>query len=154
LSVEVTVQTPACPDHGDLIVDLARGRLDTDDAHAAELAIASCRSCRAWWHGQIAGRAAAEIDHAVAAAFASFQPTRSRRGRPWLAAAALAVAAVAAGVIRHATRPEPLPPSPATAELVERLFDDPDAARDDLTGDGVVDASDLVASLRGPATLR
>ncbi len=85
-----------CPHHGDLVLDLARGRLNDADAAVADLERESCPHCAAWWNATFAADATAEVDAAVAQAFAGFSPVAGRR-RGWLAAAAAAVLAVGVG---------------------------------------------------------
>ncbi len=87
---------PTCPHHGDLVLDLARGRLSDADATAAELERESCPHCAQWWNATFTVDATAEVDAAVAQAFADFSPVAGRR-RGWLAAAAAAVLAVGIG---------------------------------------------------------
>ncbi len=91
-----SIKVPTCPHHGDLVLDLARGRLSDADAMAAELERESCPHCAQWWNATFTVDATAEVDVAVAQAFADFSPAAGRR-RGWLAAAAAAVLAVGVG---------------------------------------------------------
>lgn len=90
------MKVPTCPEHGSLMLELARGRLDDDVALEADLVRESCPVCAEWWNTAFSDRATAEIDAAVAQTFAEFTPAPGRR-RVWLAAAAAAVLAVGVG---------------------------------------------------------
>ncbi len=139
---------PDCPDHGPLMLELALGRLDDSAASEAEQLILSCPGCGSWWHAHLEGATARAVDAAVADAFSRFRPHRRRL---WPVAAAAAAVVVAGSLLLYTSRPQQqLAPQPA--ELAQRLFEGGDTAAADLTGDGVVDASDLVASLRSSAT--
>jgi len=91
------MKVPTCPEHGNLVLDLARGLLDDADAAAAELVRESCPDCAAWWETTFNERAVAEVDSAVARVFADFSPVVGRRP-VWRVAAAAAVLAVGAGI--------------------------------------------------------
>ena len=136
---------PDCPDHGSLVLDLALGRLEDERAGEAERVRDSCPSCRAWWQDRLSGGAVAEVDRAVEKAFEAFRPSNRRRSWLWVAAAAI-VLMVGAGLQWHGTQ-LPSTTVPSAAELVELAFENGETATADLTGDGVVDASDLVAAL-------
>lgn len=85
-----------CPDHGDLMLELALGRLDDREAERAEGLRTSCAGCRQLWSSSFDGPALAVVDAAVAGAFAGFHaPGRRRRG--WWAAAAAAVLVLGIG---------------------------------------------------------
>ena len=85
-----------CPHHGDLVRELALGRLDDVQAGQAEVFRAECEECTAWWDETFAGDAFAEVDFAVADAFSNFSaPVRRNYG--WLAAAAALVLAIGLG---------------------------------------------------------
>jgi len=90
------MKAPNCPHHGDLVLDLARGRLNDADAAVADSERESCPHCAAWWNASFSVEATAELDAAVAGAFADFSTIADRR-RGWLAAAAAAVLAVGVG---------------------------------------------------------
>ena len=89
---------PRCPEHPDLMLDLARGLLGDAEAAVAEDLRESCGRCEAWWDETFSGPAVEKVESAVAEVFAGFSaPARSRR--PWLAAAAAAVLVVGMGVV-------------------------------------------------------
>jgi hypothetical protein len=85
-----------CPDHGDLMLELALGRLDDGEAARAEELRTSCAGCRQLWSSSFDGPALAVVDAAVAGAFAGFRAPRYRR-RGWWAAAAAAVLVLGIG---------------------------------------------------------
>ena len=84
-----------CPEHQELMLDLARGRLDDEAGRRADELRSSCPECAAWWRSMMDDTVLAEIDRGVDEAFAAFAPPRRRSG--WLAAAAAAVLAIAVG---------------------------------------------------------
>ncbi len=88
------MKVPTCPEHGNLVLDLARGRLKDADAAEADLVRESCPDCAEWWTTTFSDRATADVDIAVARVFAEFSPPAGRRRHGWLAAAAAAVLAV------------------------------------------------------------
>jgi hypothetical protein len=90
------MKAPTCPHHGNLVLDLARGRLSDADAGEADLQREKCQHCAEWWNTTFTDDATAEVDAAVAQAFAGFSPAAGRR-RVWLAVAAAAVLAVVIG---------------------------------------------------------
>lgn len=90
------MKVPTCPEHETLVLDLARGRLNDADAIRAEIVLESCPVCAEWWNTTFADPATAQVDAAVAEAFAGFSRVSGRR-RGWLAAAAAAVLAVGIG---------------------------------------------------------
>ncbi len=77
-----------CPDHGDLMLELALGRLDDGEAARAEDLRTSCAGCRQLWSSSFDESALAVVDTAVAGAFAGFRAPRRRLGGWWAAAAA------------------------------------------------------------------
>jgi hypothetical protein len=79
-----------CPDHEDLMRELALGRLDDAEGKRAEAVRETCTACRAWWLETFNEQALAVIDTAVADAFTGFAPPR-RRWSGWWAVAAAAV---------------------------------------------------------------
>ena len=91
------MKVPTCPEHGDLVLDLARGRLDDADAVNADLVRESCPDCAAWWKTTFNESTIADVDGAVVRAFADFSPVVNRRP-VWLVAAAAAVLAVGVGI--------------------------------------------------------
>lgn len=85
-----------CPEHSDLVRDLARGTLDEEQWSSAEAALEKCAHCVRWWSGTFAGAGYEAVDRAVADVIARFEPPARRRHR-WLAAAAAAVLAIGVG---------------------------------------------------------
>jgi hypothetical protein len=85
-----------CPEHGNLVQELACGRLDDRRAMEAEVVRRNCAVCARWWCDTFGDEPMAELDAAVAEVFQSFvAPKRRRFG--WLAAAAAAVLTVGLG---------------------------------------------------------
>ncbi len=82
-----------CPEHGDLMRELARGCLDDERSIWAEAVREGCPDCARWWHQDFSGEAYNVIDGAVAEAISSFVPP-ARRRYGWFAAAAALVLAV------------------------------------------------------------
>jgi hypothetical protein len=144
---------PNCPDHGSLVLDLALGRLEDERTDEAERVGDSCPSCNAWWLDRLSGGAVAEVDQAVAKAFEAFRPSGRRRSRLWLAAAAV-VLVLAAGLLWRGTQMPSTTRTPSAPELAQRAFEAGETATADLTGDGVVDAADLIRSLRDATATR
>lgn len=91
------MNSPNCPDHGRLVLDLALGRLDDAAAIEAESISESCPICRAWWREQFESEAAAVVDAAVAATFSDLQLPERRRGYGWMAAAAAVIMTLGVG---------------------------------------------------------
>jgi hypothetical protein len=85
-----------CPEHGNLMLDLARGRLDDEQSLKAEAVREDCPTCARWWQETFNGDAFDVVDGAVADAISDFDPPARRRYR-WLAVAAAAVLAVGVG---------------------------------------------------------
>jgi len=93
------MNSPNCPDHGRLVLDLALGRLDDAAALEAESISESCPVCREWWQEQFSSDAAAVVDEAVAVTFSNLQLPARRRGYGWMAAAAALVMTLGVGTI-------------------------------------------------------
>ncbi len=91
------MKAPTCPEHGNLVLDLARGRLNDAEAVRADVVRGSCPLCAGWWDEAFSDPATASVDSAVAEAFSVFKPPAAGR-RVWLAAAAAAVLAVGVGI--------------------------------------------------------
>lgn len=108
------MNSPNCPEHGRLVLDLALGRLDDDSAVLAEETLTSCPVCRDWWRTQFEGEDAALIDEAVASVFDEFQPPVRRRSHGWIAVAAAAVMTIGVGALWMAR--DPLQVEPVVAE--------------------------------------
>ena len=85
-----------CPEHGNLVLELARGRLDDRRAEEAETVRRDCAVCARWWDDTLGDEVVAGLDSVVAEVFQSFVPPR-RRQFGWLAAAAAVVLAVGLG---------------------------------------------------------
>ena len=90
------MKVPNCPDHENLVLELARGLLDDREVLRAENVRQGCVHCKAWWSETFESEAMAAVDGAVAEAFSDFRAP-ARRRRAWLAAAAAAVLAVGIG---------------------------------------------------------
>lgn len=90
------MKVPSCPDHENLVLELARGLLDDREALRAETVRRDCAHCEAWWSETFDREAMAAVSSAVSESFSSFRAPTQRR-RVWLAAAAAAVLAVALG---------------------------------------------------------
>ena len=104
-----------CPEHGNLVLELARGRLDDRRAMEAEAVRRDCAVCAQWWGDTFGDEGVAELDSAVAEVFQSFVPPKHRRFG-WLAAAAAAVLAVGLGTTTLLWHDAEIPPSgPASA---------------------------------------
>ncbi len=130
----------ACPRHGELALELARGELDPAGALEAEETVASCTACAA----VLAGLHHPEVAAGVAQGLALARRDR-RRGR-WLPVAAAAAALLLAGTVVLLPRGRH-PGRTATAELVERVFHHAESTAPDLNHDGRVDAADLALAL-------
>ena len=85
-----------CPEHHNLVHELALGQLDDARAVRAEALRVDCDHCRGWWDATFAGEAFAAVDQSAESAFATFRaPAKRRYG--WLAAAAALVLTVGIG---------------------------------------------------------
>jgi hypothetical protein len=87
---------PNCPKHGNLVLELARGRLDDREAMRAEQARVGCGHCAGWWNRSFGDNSLSVIDTVVGDVFSGWAPP-ARRRQAWLAAAAAAVLAVGLG---------------------------------------------------------
>ncbi len=85
-----------CPEHHNLMLELARGELDDGQAVRAEVFHSECTHCREWWEATFEGEAFSTVDQSVEGAFASFRPPAKRR-HGWLAAAAALVLTIGIG---------------------------------------------------------
>lgn len=85
-----------CPEHGDLMRELARGHFDDERSLRAETVREECADCARWWNEAFSGEVYGAVDGAVAEAISSFVPPARRRYR-WLAAAAAVVLAFGIG---------------------------------------------------------
>jgi hypothetical protein len=92
----MVMKMPNCPDHGDLMRELALGRLEDERSFAAESILQDCTHCAGWWAGAFGGDAFDAVEAAVADEIASFTPP-ARRRREWLAVAATVVFAIGIG---------------------------------------------------------
>ena len=90
------MQVPNCPDHENLVLELARGLLDDREALRAENVRKGCTHCKAWWSETFDSDAVSIVSSAVSESFSSFRAP-ARRRRTWLAAAAAAVLVVGIG---------------------------------------------------------
>jgi hypothetical protein len=90
------MKVPNCPDHANLVLELARGLLDDREALRAENVRQGCVHCKAWWSETFNSEAMAAVHEAVAESFSDFRAP-ARRRRAWLAAAAAAVLAIGIG---------------------------------------------------------
>jgi len=85
-----------CPEHGNLVQELAYGRLDDRRAMEAEAVRRDCAGCAQWWCDTFGDEPMAELDSVVAEVFQNFVAPKQRRFG-WLAAAAAAVLVVGLG---------------------------------------------------------
>jgi hypothetical protein len=109
-----------CPEHGDLMLELARGGFDNHEWLRAEAAREECADCARWWNEAYSGEAYDAVDGAVAEAISSFVPPAGRRYRLLMAAAAL-VLAIGIGAISMQRRDAQT--SPAYASDIVSTFD-------------------------------
>ena len=143
-----------CPEHGDLMRDLARGRLDDERSLRAETVREECTECARWWNETFSGEAYDAVDGSVAEAISSFVlPTRRRYW--WLAAAAALVLAVGIGSTSILWRDAPTSPSyagdevstwdfePGTLDKVDAAEGEVADGRDEPSGKAAIFASDL-----------
>jgi len=85
-----------CPEHGDLMRELARGCLDDERSIWAETVREDCADCARWWNEAFSGDAYDAVDGSVSEAISSFVPP-ARRHYGFFAAAAALVLAVGIG---------------------------------------------------------
>jgi hypothetical protein len=143
-----------CPEHGDLMRELARGCFDDERSLRAETVREECADCARWWNEAFSGEAYDVVDRAVAEAISSFFPPARRRYR-WLAAAAAVVLAVGIGATSILWRDAPTSPA-YSSDVVSTLDfetgtldgavvaagEAPDGS-DELNGEAPVFVSDL-----------
>jgi len=124
------MNSPNCPDHGRLVLDLALGRLDDAAAFEAESISESCPVCREWWQEQFGSDAAVVVDEAVAAAFSDLQLPARRPGYGWMAAAAAVVMTLSVGTIwlTQGTGSVDEVASPRVASITTMTFEPSDAS--------------------------
>jgi hypothetical protein len=125
------MNSPNCPDHGRLVLDLALGRLDDGASVTAESLSESCPVCREWWREQFDSDAAATVDKAVAATFSDLRLPARRRGYGWMAAAAAVVMSLGVGSIWMLQGPTNLGDevaAPRVASIRTITFEPSDAA--------------------------
>jgi hypothetical protein len=80
-----------CPEHGNQVLELARGELDDRPALRAQQHLETCSHCSAWWDDQFSSPSFATVDRAVAQSFATVELPRRRRRVMWAAAAGIVV---------------------------------------------------------------
>jgi hypothetical protein len=141
----MSTDLPRCPDHGDLVRDLALGLLEGDRAMEAECVRLSCDHCRTWWASALSGPATGGVEDAVAAAFRSVSLTRARRRDGWkvVAAAAACVAIIGVAGLLHQ--------GPSTTDIAHQApqpisildFENAPVAIDDPATEGALFVSDL-----------
>jgi hypothetical protein len=137
--MERDVKAPNCPEHGRLVLDLARGRLDDVRASDAERVLDTCPVCSAWWSTHLEGHVADAVDQAVDRSFAAFSPPQRRRVSGWMPAAAAVLLLVGAGLLWSPGDRAPAPADHPTGsfDVARESFDG------DIDGDGIVGVSDL-----------
>lgn len=113
-----------CPEHGDLMRELARGYLDDERSIWAETVRDDCPDCAHWWNEEFNDRAYDAVDEAVAQAILSFVPPARRHFR-WLAAAAAVVLAVGIGATSMLWRTTENSPAPVS-DVVSTFDFEPD----------------------------
>lgn len=113
---------PNCPDHGDLMRELARGRLDDERLLDAESVRQVCPHCADWWAEAFSGDAYNVVEAAVAGGIESFAPP-ARRRREWLAAAAAVVFAIGIGGVSMLWRGDQTAPSLADGVVSTMSFE-------------------------------
>lgn len=129
---------PNCPDHDDLMRELARGRLDDERSLGAESLREECPHCASWWTGAFGGDAFEVVEAAVADEIASFTPP-ARRRREWLAVAAAVVFAIGIGGVSVLWRGDQAVPSHADDVVSTMNFETGALAETVSETDGTVD---------------
>jgi hypothetical protein len=109
-----------CPEHGDLMRELSRGRFDDERSLTAETVREECADCARWWNEAFGGEAYDAVDGAVAEVISSFVPPARRRYR-WFAAAAALVLAVGVATTSMLWRSAEI--SPVTGSEVVSTWD-------------------------------
>jgi len=92
------MRAPACSEHGRLVLDLARGLLDDEQAATAERVRRECASCREWWTRTFEGEGYSVVEAAVGEGLETARLSSGHEWQAWLAAAA-ALVLVAVGVV-------------------------------------------------------
>jgi hypothetical protein len=82
---------PDCTNHGPLILDLLRGKLDDPLAQEAESILAECPECSAWFNNAIASAEFLAVDAAVVGGLNEVVLPRKHHRLRWVAAAAAIV---------------------------------------------------------------
>jgi hypothetical protein len=135
------MKVPNCSEHGNLVLELARGRLQDREAVRAEQVRVGCDHCAGWWNQTFGADSLSALDAAVEEALSSWTPP-ARRRHAWLAVAAAAVLAIGLGSTTLMVRDGRISPAGATSpsapgELVSVMdFEDPSAAKS-MVADGV-----------------
>ena len=80
-----------CTEHGQLVAELALGRLESERAQAAEQARVDCPSCSLWWAGEFDNDETERVEMEVGKVFASFQKPAQNHLAHWSKAAAVIV---------------------------------------------------------------
>lgn len=88
-----------CPEHGETVLQLARGLVDPGEAARAELIRTDCAHCAVWWTAELDGRRFPGVDASVEQTLRAFVPPQARKRvrRDYLVAAA--TVALAVGVL-------------------------------------------------------
>lgn len=112
---------PDCPDHGQVMLDLALGNLQGCEAERAESLLDECPICRQWWVSALEGDSASDLARVVEQVFASFQAVERRKRVGWMPLAAAALIALAVALVLQ-TRPPSAPDDPGTHSDQAVLF--------------------------------
>jgi hypothetical protein len=143
-----------CPEHGDLMRELARGCFDDERSLSSETVREECADCARWWNKTFSGEAYDEVEGAVTESIANFVPPARRRYR-WLAAAAALVLAVGIGATSMLWRDAQTSPvissdvvstwnfEPGTLDKAVAAVDDATDARNESNGTSAIFVSDL-----------
>lgn len=92
-----------CPQHGEIVLDLARGLISPSRAVHVEQIRVECEQCSAWWAVELDSRNFPKIDASVEETLRAFvPPQRQRRVRKDYLVAAATVA-LAAGILLFAS---------------------------------------------------